>query len=286
MLIRCESCDKLFDFDKFDGVCPACGHYHSHPPVITPTPSQESKGGVSGTARASSSDSAKTNRQRSRTLAVLVLWLLILVSGMVLRNIMMQRWRSSGMLGDVVTETVSADDVVLNRQHYTFGPYQKMSDRTAGLPDGYVLVRVYMDRKEADEWISGRDDSCCLQVETPSGYAYYSPLSSYHLERIYTDLCDDCMEIYDLQRTEADTGYMYFAVPADATSLSMYLEEATRLRYEDPRELTRILICPLEEAPLDSEDALSEEDLVNDALVEDPASEDSQSADSEVNTNV
>ena len=43
MLIRCESCGKMFDYDKQDGQCPACGAFAARPaaqaaPEAAPAP--------------------------------------------------------------------------------------------------------------------------------------------------------------------------------------------------------------------------------------------------------
>lgn len=269
MLIRCESCGKLFDFDKAEGLCPACGHFHTQPPVAAAPNAEsepqrtESTGRVVGTGRESAS--AGRSPQRILALVLLAIWVLILVGGFGLHLLQKQRWKSSGKLSDVEVQTVSAQDVVLHNQHYSFGPYQKMTTRTAGLPEGYVLVQVQVDRKEAIEWVREREDTCYLQVESANGLSYYAPLESYAIERVYPDLSANYMDAYDLSSIEPGVGYMYFAVPADFTSAAMYLEEATRIKYESPRHVKNLWVCPLEEdtappAPAPTEDGSSSTD--------------------------
>ena len=60
MLIRCESCGKMFDYDKQDGQCPACGAFAARPaaqaaPEAAPAPDFGPEtgglGGVRGTLR-------------------------------------------------------------------------------------------------------------------------------------------------------------------------------------------------------------------------------------------
>lgn len=256
MLIRCENCGKLFDFDNCGGLCPDCGHFHSAPPVTHSFDAQPNfqasapSGRVVGSAKSPSDE-----RPPQRILAIIlaVLWGVLLLGGFGLYSMKKNRWEKSGKLADLQVQTVSAQNITLHGQKYAFGPYQKMTSHSAGLPEGHVLVRVQIDRKEPDEWVREREDSCFLQVDSPRGTTFFAPLDSYSIERVYPELMDTFMDTYSLHSTEAAVGYMYFAVPSDFTSLSIYLEEATRMKYKSPRKVVSLLHCSLEQADFEPE---------------------------------
>ncbi len=230
MLIRCNSCQKLFDYQQCKGVCPGCGQQQNAPvPAASP-----------------SSHTSQSSHMIPKVL--LALWAAILVVALVGRQVSLHRWKNSGMLeGEVPASQLQAEEFSLRGRAGEIGSCERMGAQyTTGLETGHQLVRVKLVIQEPLDFDSGLSDAVFLQTTGPDGPQYYAPANRYDLERIYPQLSGDILNDFCLTSYGEVDGYLYFVIPQDAKEPVLYLELAHgHSRSQDERILEKVLLCPL-----------------------------------------
>ena len=249
MLIRCDNCHELFDYQECKGVCPACEHRQEPPVSFSPT-------GPAAAAAAAKSHGHKL------PLLLLILWAAILLAFFVGRQIGEARWKRSGKLdGEVPTTQVQAKEFSFRGRSASAGPCEKLgSGYTTSLEEGHQLVRVSFSIEKPMDFEPGLSDTLFLQVFGPEGTAYYAPARSYDVEHIYPELTEKLLDDYCLHTYEEVDGDLYFVIPKDATDPVLYIELARTPEFHNtPRTVEQALICPLKLVDASAESEVAED---------------------------
>lgn len=244
MLIRCESCGKMFDYDKQDGQCPACGAFAARPaaqaaPEAAPAPDFGPEtgglGGVRGTLRRPSA--VRTAARRGSSL----LWLRVALAGLglvffALSGLMQPPQADNTHLPDTIAAQAGQAVTAAGRE-MTFAQPQRLTGRTAGLPEGWQLYRVRVSAPELDDWNSRAG----VAVSLYAGGGYWQMLEDYELERLWPELAEESVASYDLSGWDALDSWLYLAGPADETAV-LCLEDQVLDEEYDPHTQTVITL--------------------------------------------
>lgn len=232
MLIRCESCGKMFDYDRQDGQCPACGAFAARP-AATAAPAAAPAGNAGGVRGVLRRPAAQAGPRRNG-----FLWLRVLLVALGLLFFTL-----SGVLGrsepapeplPVSESTARAGEpVTMAGRAMTFSQPQRLTGRTAGLPTGWQLYRVRVSAPELEDW----DSHVEAAVSLCAGGGYWEALEGYTLEQLWPDLGEQALSLYDLTDWEALDGWLYLAGPADEAA-SLCLEDQVLDEDYDPHTRT------------------------------------------------
>lgn len=244
MLIRCESCGKMFDYDKQDGQCPACGAFAARPaaqaaPAAEPVPGFAPEtgglGGVRGTLHRPAS--ARTAARRGSGL----LWLRVVLAGLgilffALSGLLQPPKADNTRLPDTMTAQADQAVAVAGRE-MTFTQPQRLTGRTAGLPEGWQLYRVRVSSPELADWNSRAE----VAVSLYAGGGYWQMVEDYELERLWPELAEESVASHDLTSWDALDGWLYLAGPADGDA-ALCLEDQVLDEEYDPHTRTVITL--------------------------------------------
>ena len=244
MLIRCESCGKMFDYDKQDGQCPACGAFAARPtaqaapaepPVAGFGTETGGLGGVQGTLRRPSA--VRTAARRGGSL----LWLRVVLAGLGLAFFalsgLMQPPRADNTRQPAAVTAQAGQAVTAAGREMTFSQPQRLTGRTAGLPEGWQLYRVRVSAPELEDWNSRAEAAVSLYA----GGGYWQMLEDYELERLWPELAAESVASYDLSGWDAVDGWLYLAGPADEAAV-LCLEDQVLDEEYDPHTRTVITL--------------------------------------------
>lgn len=219
MLIRCETCGKMFDYDKQDGQCPACGAFSSRPaaaPAPAPRP-VPAAGGLRGVgARPAAPRPAPARPRPAPRAGGSLLWLRVLlaalgVAGLVAAAALRPAARPEPVAVPVQT-LAAGETVTLAGREVALSQPQILTGRTAGLPQGWQLYRVRVTAPEQADW----DPDAEAAVSLRAAGGYWEMLEDFQLERLWPELEAEALASYDLAGWEALEGWLYLAGPADA----------------------------------------------------------------------
>ena len=233
MLIRCENCGKPFDYDKNEGVCPACARYQSQPGAAVPQ--VRGAGGAStlknayqrpagAAARPQAPLKKRGNGKQNLVLTgVLALLLVVLLAAGAAARLPQPAapvfeapvQRLAGAL-PARFELAGAECRVTGAQ--TLG-----AGYTTGVQPGYELIRVGFERGAGFEWEGSWDDSVYLAVNG----GYVEPVDGYELERLYPELAEAALSSYDVDAYGGAEGYFYFLVPQGTREVDICFEQAS-----------------------------------------------------------
>ena len=247
MLMRCESCGKMFDYEKTDGVCPGCGQF-CQPPLradgaepILPGPGTEEQGLATDTAPPRAAGSG----WRAAFFALVLLWACVMAGGFAL-----MRHRQAALPERAAFASPVADEVDgAFRRHgrviAVTGAEVMGSEYRAGLPEEGCLVRVGL-RLDETTWQSNSDE-----FYLQSGGCFYQATSTYYLQQVYPALAKDALDGSPLQSYQAQEGWLYFVLPGPPRDAALYLEQAEG--YGSDRRVTGAATCPLAFVPAGTE---------------------------------
>lgn len=257
MFIRCDSCGKLFNYEKNDGVCPHCAAFNSPPDAHSNKPAQASVSYESDeplpfseeaeeeetffspqpSVSASLPEEKPASRKGCRGCGcffVVLLVLFVAVIGVLVWQRVTQKDRWTGqmsqpeppsLLNFQAGETVqigsytacAADTAVI-----------VLPEGSAQLPEGEMAVGIQMDFTVNDEY-------------PESGNWYHSPIpapyvmledgrcrkmmDTWMLSSYFPELYSQCVDVDGLFYGDEGSGMVYFVVPADTGTVALCLEQ-------------------------------------------------------------
>ena len=222
MLIRCTNCEKLFDYDACNGICPDCGRYHDAPselPRTAPMPHVSAEG--------VQPMPAKAKNVRASAIALMILWAAIALCGFVYIRLQEARWASSGLYPDNPVDTVYYEEFSLRGRRAKLGPCELMGPAfsTEDLAEGDQLVRVHFEVEESPEYAMGLEDEPFLRADGPDGIStYLHPLSEYDIENYFPELTPYLLTSYDFSSMSEESGWFYFAIPQDTEKVYFHMD--------------------------------------------------------------
>lgn len=250
MLMRCEGCGRMFDYEKNDGVCPGCGRFCQNPD-LSDSSGADGPGGTSGSgpAAAAGADAAVQTGPNAVVWPVLFLLLALLWAGAMAGGFWLLRRQQASLPARAAFASPVADEVsggfrCRGRAIAVTGA-ELLRDCRAGLPEGGCLVRVGL-RLDETAWQENAD---CFYLQ--SGGCFYQASDSWALEQIYPALARTALDEYELQSPEAAEGWLYFALPEPPADAALYLEQA--VGYGGERRVSGAAVCPLRFVEADAE---------------------------------
>lgn len=255
MLMRCEGCGRVFDYEKQDGICPGCGRFCTQPGPGGRNAGAESGPAANGWAGQSGAEAGSEQPARSNPGAaawpvlfclLAALWLAAMGGGFLLLRHRQATLPERAAFASPAADETSGGFLQGGRRVEITGAELLSGDYRAGLPEGGCLVRVGLRFGETG-WRSGCGDLIYLQ----SGDCFYRAADSYSLGQVYPELAKNALEEDTLQYTEAGEGWLYFALPAPPQNAALYLEEA--VGYGEERRVSGAAFCPLNFIPADME---------------------------------
>lgn len=251
MLMRCENCGRMFDYERTDGVCPGCGQFcqpprpaaaPGAPENLWPEPGEEDTEPRQG--REVPFDAAARPRAagagsgwRTAFFALVLLWACVMAGGFALMQHRQSTLPERAAFLSPVADTVSGAFRRHGREITVTGAEVLGSEYRAGLPEGGCLVRVGL-RLDETVWHSNSDE-----FYLQSGGCFYEAASSYYLEQVYPALAQNALSEGLLQDTAAQEGWLYFALPGPPQDAALYLEQADG--YGSDRRVRGAAVCPL-----------------------------------------
>lgn len=257
MLMRCEGCGRMFDYNKADGVCPGCGRF-----CARPGPDGPDAGAADGWAEPGSAEAAfaadgwpqpgpaAQNSPRAAAWPVLFCLLAALWLGSMAGGFLLLRHRQAALPGRAAFVSPVADEVsgafrCRGREITITGAEIMGGEYRAGLPENGCLVRVGL-RLDETAW---QDNADLFYLQ--SGGCFYQAADVYALEQVYPALARAALDDYQLQAPEAAEGWLYFALPAPPEAAALYLEQA--VGYGEDRRVTGAAYAKLSFAPAGAE---------------------------------
>lgn len=255
MLIRCESCGKMFDYDKQDGQCPACGAFAARPesaPAPAPAaPESQPPRGIRGLGEAGGrpvSRPAPRPAARRPAAGGSLLWLRVLLAALgvgffAAAALLGLSGPEAGPLPACATAT-AGQPVELAGREVVFSQAQVLAGRTAGLPQGWQLYRVRVSAAEWEDW----DPDAEAAVSLWAGGGYWGMLEDYDLEQIWPELAGEALASYDLAGWDALEGWLYLAGPADPAAALCLEDQRLDEDYDPHTRAVTMLELDWEEA--------------------------------------
>lgn len=237
MLMRCEGCGRMFDYEKQDGVCPGCGRF-----CTAPRADASAQGGPDGAGAGQTAGAAGP----AAFFLLALLWLCVMAGGFLLLRRQQNTLPERAAFASPVADEVSGGFLQGGRRVEITGAELLGTDYRAGLAEGSCLVRVGLRFGERG-WRSGCGDLLYLQ----SGGCFYRAANGYTLGQVYPELAKTALEEDELQYTEAAEGWLYFVLPAPPENAALYLEQAEG--YGEERRVSGAAYCPLAFVPADTE---------------------------------
>lgn len=247
MLMRCEGCGRMFDYEKADGVCPGCGRFCQNPdrsassvPADAAVPADTAAAGPDGGAQSG----PRATVWPALFLLLTLLWAGVMAGGFLLLHRQQAALPERAAFLSPVADEVSGGFRRRGRGIAVTGA-ELLNDCRAGLPEGGCLVRVGL-RLDETTW---QDNSDLFYLQ--SGGCFYQAADRYALEQIYPALARTALDEYELQSPEAAEGWLYFALPAPPDAAALYLEQA--VGYGEDRRVSGAAACPLTFAAAEAE---------------------------------
>lgn len=245
MLMRCEGCGRMFDYEKQDGVCPGCGRFCAAPRADESAQDGPDGAGAAQTAGAAPRQ-AGTAAGPAAFLLLALLWLCVMAGGFLLLRRQQNTLPERAAFASPVADEVSGGFLQGGRRVEITGAELLGTDYRAGLAEGSCLVRVGLRFGERG-WRSGCGDLVYLQ----SGGCFYRAANGYTLGQVYPELAKTALEEDELQYTDAAEGWLYFVLPAPPENAALYLEQAEG--YGEERRVSGAAYCPLAFVPANTE---------------------------------
>ncbi len=256
MFIRCDSCGKLFNYEKNDGVCPHCAAFNS-PPAPGGEPEQASvsyeaaepqpfseeaeeeetffspQPSVSASPAADKPRSRKSRRGCGCVLAVL-LALVIAVIGVQIWQRVTRKDRWTEQMQQTEAPSVQAFEA---GQTVQIGPYTAcaagaaviaLPEGSEQLPEGEMAVGIQMDFAVDDEY---PDSDPWYHSLIPAPYVMLEDgrcrtmMDTWLLSSYSSPLYSQCVEVDALYYGDEGSGMVYFVVPAGTDTVTLCLEQ-------------------------------------------------------------
>ena len=258
--MKCLSCGKIFDYDKYYGICPKCGTYNKpnaqadlwsdgedpykdvqeqQTEAAEPVSRTETTGTYDYTEPTKPEVSREEKATKTRKTLILLISILIILSIVfaVVKNVVVGFFGSSESWSNVhvdVEEATMVDaepgEEVLVEEEY--GRSLKVSgvellaeaDTVGGLPTGQRLIAVRVESNE----VSDLDYDTYSSSPVGDFFLYYdgtyrSCVPPYKFDDGgFDDVIGNRQEIqtYDFTSQKNHSGYVFFFVPADAKELA------------------------------------------------------------------
>ena len=224
MKILCSNCGLRYDPAASEGVCPHCGRYTAAPAVAfapeaaPPAPEEE---------HVLWAPPAPARRRTSRAALVLFfLFLAVFAAECVIFPLAARATRAGQARASYVPD--AAVETAVQNEAFAFGPAGRQvlvgaAQRLGGVrgvEEGGEMVRVWCEVDKEQDYRSGWASDAYLQA----GEAWYPAVQTYDLEQFYPELAAEALDPYDLQGSAMDEGWLYFAVPAQAESWTLWLQ--------------------------------------------------------------
>jgi len=257
MFMRCDSCGKLFNYEKNDGVCPHCSAFNSPPDARGDEPAQASVSYESAepqpfseeaeeeetlfSPQPSVSPSLSVEKQGSRKgcrgcgCAFVVLLVLVLaVIGVEVWKQFTQKDRWTGQMNQPEPPSLQTFQA---GQTVEIGSYTACAADTAvivlpegseQLPEGEMAVGIQMDFAVDDEY---PESDSWYHSPIPAPYVMLEDgrcrkmMDTWLLSSYSPDLYSQCVDVDGLFYGDQGSGMVYFVVPADTSTVTLCLEQ-------------------------------------------------------------
>ena len=205
MLMRCEGCGRMFDYEKQNGICPGCGRFCALPGPAGDTAwpgragaLEQNGAGVHPNADGRPGQAVNTAHSARRGpaafLALALLWLCVMAGGFALLRRQQATLPERAAFASPVADEVSGGFLQGGREVSITGAEVLGSGYRAGLAEESCLVRVGLRFGERG-WRSGCGDLLYLQ----SGGCFYRAADRYSLGQLYPALAKNALEEDELQ---------------------------------------------------------------------------------------
>lgn len=264
MFIRCDSCGKLFNYEKNDGICPHCSAFHSSPDSCSQEPAQRSAPfdtagpqpfseedgeeeplfSPQPSSTLSAAESEPHSRSRGfRGCGCMLVVLLVLVFVVIGLQVWQYVSRRDRWIEQMQQAEAPAVQTFAPGQTVQIGAYTVCAADTAvvalpegsgELPEGEMAVGVHLDFSVDDEY---PDSDGWYHSPIPAPYVLLEDgrcrkmMDTWMLSGYSSPLYSQCVDVEALYYGDEGSGMVYFVIPSGTDMVTLCLEERTASDY-------------------------------------------------------